>query len=76
MTKEWVTLPNQINFRKSSGGHEARDEHSGGEEPGNVLARETLAAGPRRSGSCTTTTGDPEAGGTSPKGSSSLPPCA
>ena len=30
---------------KADGGHEARDEHGGGEEPGNVLAGEDLPAG-------------------------------
>ena len=52
---------------KADGGHEARDEHSGGEEPGNVLAGEDLPAG-----TWSETSGNSEVGGEAPTREASL----
>ena len=59
---------------KADGGHEARDEHGGGEEPGNVLAGEDLPAGTWSEGSCPATPGNSEVGGEAPTREASLLP--
>ena len=57
---------------KADGGHEARDEHGGGEEPGHVLAGEDLPAGTWSKSSCPATPGNSEVGGEAPTREASL----